>query len=300
MKETSDLDYYLIGKHFRLDNIFFRFYTNHKHETKMMRMIDYDFIAYDLETIQQLNVITFMCLQPEEKAASMRGMYGANQLARSQTSMINSDPCSIIFGRSSPRCSMNKWTCIIKWEKIAPYIKGIGRRFWFLHLLEGMQGKLDLKALQYRRGYTNNYISEEKANNLLIAMYEGIIRETVEQGNDPDACMVFGRSIYCNFARTLYIGYTSGLDRHGKGLYAKNNVREQQGYWTNGKLEPLNSYPVVDFTTTDLDPKKEQALYKKIMRLSKKKETNNFNSEGEQTSSESSSRSSKHFNETKH
>lgn len=176
----------MIGKHFKLDNVFFRFYTNQKKGSKMMRLIDYDFIAYDLDTIQQLNVIIFMCMQPDEKQVLTRHSFVSNSLARSQTSTILNSEGVISLSRTSPRFMMNKWTCIIKWEKISPYIKGIGRRYWFLHVLEGMQGKLDLKVLQYRKGFTNTNISDDKSNNLLIAMYEGIIKETIDHSNDLD------------------------------------------------------------------------------------------------------------------
>jgi hypothetical protein len=57
--ENKDERFYVLGKDFKFHNIFMKFYTN-KRDSKMMRMVDYDFVATHLENIQDLNIINFL------------------------------------------------------------------------------------------------------------------------------------------------------------------------------------------------------------------------------------------------
>lgn len=57
---------------------------------------------------------------------------------------------------------------------------------------------------------------------------------------------MFGRSIYCNYDKSYYFGYTYSLDRHTKGILVKDNIIHQEGYFNEGLLEQENNYPIVD------------------------------------------------------
>ena len=51
---------------------------------------------------------------------------------------------------------------------------------------------------------------------MIVAFYEG----TIDEGQSNNAGHpVFGRSLYANYDDCHYLGYTRGMERHGKGIY---------------------------------------------------------------------------------
>lgn len=152
-----------------------KFYTNND-DTKMARMIDYELIAYDIKTIQNLNLINYMSKFMEVKDLNHWRNTGPN-LHHANTLQLR-DYCLTNSSHQSPKNYVSKQTCIIKWEQIAYYIKGIGRRIWYLNTINGESAnRLDFKTLQHKGLFTYDLVQDGKVNNLVIALYEGIIRE---------------------------------------------------------------------------------------------------------------------------
>ena len=63
-------------------------------------------------------------------------------------------------------------------------------------------------------------INNKRIKNIIVSVYEGIINEANEFEQYPyQKDLLFGRSLYCNYKRSYYIGYYNGpLDRHSKGI----------------------------------------------------------------------------------
>ena len=51
-------------------------------------------------------------------------------------------------------------------------------------------------------------------------MSEGLLEGEIENDQDPDK-QLFGRSLYCNYPKSYYIGYTSRLQKNMKGIYSQ-------------------------------------------------------------------------------
>jgi hypothetical protein len=65
-------------------------------------------------------------------------------------------------------------------------------------------------------------ISQRKSQNIVVAIYEGII---LENKTSYDIKPIFGRSIYCNYEKSYYVGYSNyGQEKHGKGIYFRKNT----------------------------------------------------------------------------
>lgn len=101
-----------------------------------------------------------------------------------------------------------------------------------MHILEPEIRKLDLKLL-HKRGVNPEKISDKKMSNVMVAYYEGIIRDYFRPEHDDEAKnTVFGRSIFCNYSSvTYYFGYTLGMERQGKGILVVENDILSQGMW---------------------------------------------------------------------
>ena len=91
-------------------------------------------------------------------------------------------------------------------------------------------------------------ITERKTQNLIIAFYEGFMKEWGDYSEDKRH-ILFGRSLYCNYKMSYYQGYTTGLQRNTKGIYhriEKENKKVTQGYFKHGQSSFENEYTIVD------------------------------------------------------
>ena len=114
--------YYFLGKKFKLSNIFMKFYTGND-DTKFMRMVDYEFIAYDLQTILDLNIITYMCNKLENKQISIRNAYAPALRSIGSSINIHQDLLPKLTTQTSgSKGQYSVISCILKWDKISPYI----------------------------------------------------------------------------------------------------------------------------------------------------------------------------------
>lgn len=57
--ESKEEKFYVLGKNFKFENIFLKFYTN-KRGSGMLRMVDYDFLSIILENTKVLNIVEFL------------------------------------------------------------------------------------------------------------------------------------------------------------------------------------------------------------------------------------------------
>ena len=152
----------------------------------------------------------------------------------------------------------------MKWDHIRYYLKGIGKRVWFLHNLDTnkklCKREVDIQSIHYES-------FKQKNKNLIVSLYEGIINESIDYQEIPyQTDLLFGRSLYCNYKRSYYIGYFNGpLDRHSKGIMWRRDDFFMQGFWTENKIKNLdNQYVVVDMKTNINDRKREEKLLHKI------------------------------------
>lgn len=94
------------------------------------------------------------------------------------------------------------------WDNIKAHVKGIGVRIWFMHhtkLKTFNMNSLRLKLI------TQQAIDRAKKQNTIVSLYEGTLNESVEPCHDPLPQMLsFGRSLYCNFTSSYYVGHTVG------------------------------------------------------------------------------------------
>lgn len=140
--------------------------------------------------------------------------------------------------------SQSKVPTILRWDHLSPYLLGVGKRTWFLHILEPQTRKMDLHILM-RRGVSSSSIGESRINNIIVAYYEGVIKDYLDPDDDDEATnLAFGRSIYCNCDKTYYLGYTLGMEKHQKGIMVYDNEIDQQGRWDHGKILPHNTFEV--------------------------------------------------------
>ena len=77
---------------------------------------------------------------------------------------------------------------------------------------------------------TNEMITDKKSSNLLIAVYEGFLKEGTNPTDDT-VTPVFGRSIYCNHYNSYYIGNTHANERHGNGCYVQKGKILEEGFF---------------------------------------------------------------------
>lgn len=95
---------------FKFENVIMSYYSNHN----CLRMVDYEFVAYDPTLIRDLSIVQF--------------------------------------------CQDSTF---LKWDDLRTFIKGIGKRTWFLHNLRNTDGKFDSGVI-HRKQLTSEMISERK------------------------------------------------------------------------------------------------------------------------------------------
>jgi hypothetical protein len=119
--------------------------------------------------------------------------------------------------------SKNKGTRILKLSQIRHLLFGIGRTKWFLHNYVSLQNKKFNSEKDIKRcNITYEIINNCKYQNLIVSFYEGMIIEN-EDYDSSRTNFKFGRTIYCNFDESYYLGYMNGKEKHSKGIYIKNN-----------------------------------------------------------------------------
>lgn len=85
------------------------------------------------------------------------------------------------------------------------------------------EGKFNFNKMIRKGVLTSDAITERRTQNIVVAIYEGVIREELDCDASDELNTVFGRSIYCNFEQSYFLGYTNGQERHSKGILYKNN-----------------------------------------------------------------------------
>jgi len=203
---------------FKLENIYYSYDKTHN----CLRLIDYEIAVFDNQAIQDLNIIQYV------------------------TSTVTGSPQEQDIGADGANQQENS-PLIPKWNHLRPYLKGIGRRTWFLHQLRKADGKFDSKRLIGKGLLNQKHIFERKVQNVLVCFFEGMVDEQQEQPQSGKIMkMQFGRSLYCNFEKSYHIGYMAGNERHAKGILVRRNQIFQQGFFTKNKIEPGSNFEVVD------------------------------------------------------
>lgn len=199
---------------FKFENVFLKFYTNQR-GSAMLRMVDYDLLSIHLENTKVLNIVDFLIHRKEKVInVNIEDSPGTMQSIDKVTTEHFKNFSGVKEHKNIQHFSQSIVPTILTWDDIAPYLKGIGKRTWFLHILEPQIRKLELKLLM-RRGISSSSISEGRINNVIVSYYEGMIRDYFNSAiDDEETNLAFGRSIYCNYEKTYYFGYTLGQEKH--------------------------------------------------------------------------------------